>query len=551
MKKIIMCFVFLFSLSFIIKSEEVLVANYIGNVLIWQNNQWINLKDKGIVLKEKDKIKTLQKSKVVLMFPNGSTITLAENTQVTIEDLINKISVFLDEGKVRSKIKGLQTSQVFEVKTAVCVASVRGTEFITGYVDGQAELLVIEGRVLFSDNLGNSLDVLQNEFCSIDQQGRLGEKSSAGEDKINNLLEEFKDVDLEQQKSENKEVEEEEKAKQKKEEKEQFNKEKLAELKEELQRFIDDSRLDRYYINETVQQTKEADFQTGRTLRDVHGNLTRVEQVVSRNKDNAVEFINITKRDMYKYKGYYSDYAQEVNSEKPRIDILKLGIEFNQSLPQRISEWPKYIADKNKDNILNFYPTRAYCELTHKVSENLKDSFLQEVNFNKIVKDGKEKLDGKVSVLVSNGNEIYEVDVDYDEDLKGKLPESKIKKEDDGKLWDWAESPLPVKGDTNGDGIPNTNKDILWIKTEGYLINNDGKILTPSYFTSGGSKDPFTMLKEIAFESIIFVRRDNNNNPGSNFFNKNIDLVMTPDIVVALIKQIAPSVKDINIEENK
>ncbi len=543
MKKIIIALsICILSLSFVLKAEEVVVANYTGNVLFWQKNQWVNI-DKGMILKEKDKIKTLQKSKVVLVFPNGSTITLAENTQITIEQLLNKISVYLEEGKIKSKVKELQTSQIFEVKTAVCVASVRGTEFVLSYIYNQAELLVIEGKVLFSDNFGSYLEVLQNEFCNLTQQGTLKEKSFAGEDKINSLLEEFKDVEVEQKDETEKAKKEEKQLQQRK--KEDIEKENIVRLKEELRNFINETRLEKYYINEIVQQTKDADFQSGRTLRDVHGNLTRVEQVVSRNKDNTVEFINITKRDMYKYRGYYKDYADEVNSEKPRVDILKVGIEFNQPLPEKISEWPKYITEKNKNDRLDFYPTRMYCEL----SNNYKDSLLQEVNFNKTFKDSKEKLDGKVNIYISNGNEKYQVDIDYDEDIKGKLPESKNKSEDDTKLWAWAYGPLPVTKDINNDGKVD-NKDILWMKNEAYLINNNGNILTTSYFTSGGSKDPFTILKEIAVESIIFVRRNNNNSPADNFFNRNIDLVLTADIVIALVKQIAPSMSDIKIEKN-
>ncbi|MFN3550344.1 MAG: FecR domain-containing protein [Endomicrobiia bacterium] len=547
MKKIIIAIgIFILFLSFVLKAEEVIVYNYIGNVLIWQDNQWVNIKEKGIVLKEEDKIKTLQKSKVVLLFPNGSTVTVAENTQIVIENLVEKISVYLDEGKLKSKVKGLQTSQIFEVKTAVCVASVRGTEFVLSYIDNQTEILVIEGNVLFNDNFGGSLEVSQNEFCNLTQQGTLGEKFTASEDKINSVLEEFKDVEVEQKGETEKIQKKEEQKIQQKTEKEQFTKEDFAKLKEELRNFVNEARLEKYYVNEIIQQTKDADFQSGRTLRDIHGNLTRVEQVISRNKNNAVEFINITKRDMYKYRGYYKDYAQEIDSDKPRIDILKVGIEFNQDLPQKISEWPKYITEKNKDDSLNFYPTRMYSEITN----SYKDSFLQEVIFEKKYKDGKEKLDGKINIEVSNGNKKYQVDTDYDEDIKGELPEGKSKEKDDAKLWTWTYGPMPVKEDINGDGKVN-NKDILWLQTEGYIINNNGDILTPSYFTSGKAKDPFTILKEIAFESIIFVRKDDNNSLGSNFYNRNIDLVVTPDIVIALIKQIAPSISDVKIEGDK
>lgn len=85
-------------------------------------------------------------------------------------------------------------------------------------------------------------------------------------------------------------------------------------------------------------------------------------------------------------------------------------------------------------------------------------------------------------------------------------------------------------------------------RQEGYIINNIGNILTPSYFTSSSNKDPFTILKEVAVESIIFVRKDNNGTPGESFFKRNIDLVVTPDIVIAMVKQIAPSLNNLKLE---
>ncbi|MCS7151358.1 MAG: FecR family protein [Endomicrobia bacterium] len=509
------------------ESTSVVLSSYKGKVEILVEGKKLSIK-KGMLLKEDYIIRTGKDSMAVLIFQDGSNIVLGANSEISLRRLTNNDTTLdLKNGRLKAEVTPRQPGQNFEVRTPVSVASVRGTKFMLSFENGISDLIVIEGNVLFSDNLGNTTEVNENESCNVTDAG-LGQKSGVDKDKLNELLKEF-------------------------EHKEEVFEEKdirnIDRLKDELRDFINDVKMEKYYLLETVQQVKDADFETGRTLRDIHGNLTRVEQVISRNKDNAVEFINITKRDMYKYKGYYSNYASEVASNKPRIDILKLGIEFNQALPEKISEWPGFIAEKNKNDSLDFYPTRVYCEFTHKASNNLNDSFLQEVKFNKIYENGKWKLDGEGKIQISNGNETYEVDTDYDEEVKGKLPEGKSKDEDDGKLWGWAEGPLPVKKDINGDGIVN-NKDILWLQSEVYLINNNGEILSPSYFISGGSKDPFTMLKEIAFESIVFVRKPDGqfSGPGANFFNKNIDLVITPDIIVALVKQIAPSLGNLDIE---
>lgn len=533
------------SQSFSQRASYVVVAESKGQVHVVRNNTVIKVK-KGISLYENDVIQTTKNSSVVLLFQDGTTLSVAENSKVTICELITKVSLHLDSGKIKSKVVPRQTSYIFEVKTPVSVASVRGTEFILIFENNNSVLYVLEGEVNFEDFKGNAILVFAMEQCFASEEG-IGNKFSIDKEKLKDLekgfisvVERFKEGKIE----------------------EQPFKDEISNLKEELKNFVLETKSDKYYINEIVYQIKEADFQTGRTLTDVHGNLTRVEQVISRNRSNTIEFMNITKRDSYVYKGYF-DYADIVKSNKPRVDIFRLGIEFNQSLPEKISDWPKFISEQ-KDN---FWPTKVYCELT-----NLKDRFYSETTFTKIVKEEpiyeyhpqydqygnfigyeqvqigtekKTKFESTTKNIVSNDDVVYTIDTDYDENVKGKLPEGESKEGDDGKLWFWSYGPLPVKEDINNDGKYD-NKDILWVQIEGYLINNNGEILTPSYFT-GESKDPFTVLKEIAVESCVFVRKDDGTGvkPAEPFFNRNIDLVATPDIIITLAKNVAMSFKDV------
>ncbi|MEN3013444.1 MAG: FecR family protein [Endomicrobiia bacterium] len=157
MKTKVLIFCWFFAMfSLLLEASDAVVANYTGKVLVWQDNKWKNITKKGLILKEKDKIKTLNKSKVILLFKNGSTIIIGENSQVTIYELLNNISLILDEGEIRSQVIGLQQNQTFEVKTPISVASVRGTEFILSHIGNQTELIVVEGKVTLYDNSGNS-----------------------------------------------------------------------------------------------------------------------------------------------------------------------------------------------------------------------------------------------------------------------------------------------------------------------------------------------------------------------------------------------------------
>ncbi|MEN3013445.1 MAG: hypothetical protein ABDH23_02375 [Endomicrobiia bacterium] len=262
------------------------------------------------------------------------------------------------------------------------------------------------------------------------------------------------------------------------------------------------------------------------------------KQAISREKPNSIEFINLTKRNDYKYNGYFKDYASEVISKKPRIDILKLGIEFSQPLPQRLTQLHSYILKENRDS-LNFYIKRVYLELSNK-SFNSSDKLLQEVVFEKVKENNEEKLEVKFNMLISNGYQTYEIDTDYDEELKGELPQPLNKEILDGKLWTWSKIPLPLKQDINSDGTVN-NQDIVWMVTENYLIQNSGEVLTPKFFISNNFKDPFSLIKEVAIESIVFIRKNDN----TNFFKRNIDVVGTFDIILNLTKQVALSISGV------
>jgi len=522
---------------------SVILTEYKGKIEVLRNNKNIQVK-KGMNLQENDVIKTKQNSSALLLLQDGSKFILAENTEVVINNLkFVQTSVSLQNGKLMTKVSPRQTTQVFEVKTPVSVASVRGTEFIISFVDNKSELVVIEGKVLLSDMLGNNIEVNENEFCSILEKGSLGEKTKIDQNKVDSLINEFKTKD-------------EEKLQQGKLEESKFEL-----LKSELRSFVSDVKTDKIYFNDTIMQIKETDFSTGRTLVDVNGNLTRIEQTISRNKSNSIEFVNITKRDSYKYNGYFKDYQTQVESNKPRVDILRLGIEFSVSLPEKLTEWPSFISNKGKD----FYPTRIYYELS-----NLNDKFYGDTTFTKIIEEKpiyemrwdpitqmnqmvqvgtekKEKLEGKTENYIVNAEgRKYEVDIEYNKSVKGELPKgNKNDESKNGKLFSWEETPIPLRDDINNDGVVD-NKDILWMKTETYFINNSGDILTQDYLSGNKDRDPISLLKEVAFENIIFVCEDNGGFPGKPFFKKNIDLIITPDIAITLAKKLAVAVGNMN-----
>ncbi len=542
--KIVVAMVLFSTLNYAV---EVLVANFQGNVVAGIGDKWVAVK-KGQMLKENEKIKTLSKSYVLLSFSDGTSVSLSENTELVIKEISNNVILNLDSGRIKSKVKPLQLGQKFEVRTPVSVASIRGTTFIAGYIEGLAELIVEEGKVIWSDvkeldmhtdtkQESSFVEVVNSEKVTATSEG-LGEKTVLTEEQMQ-TYDTFFEIKIEPEKTESGKAEpkEEEKQSEAKEDKKEEIKQELVSLRQEMKEFVRDSKINYLYINEIVQQTKSNDFETARSLTDIHGNLTRIEQTVSRPNSSTIEFVNITKRNNYNYKGQFATGAHSYTvKDEPRVDLLTFLIEFNQKLPEKINEFPSFMVSKGDE----IYPKRMRFE----ISNNANDKIWGEATFEKVFVSGtekKEKLEGKFQNWLTNGIETYKVDLDYNDTL----PPGVHSDENTTSLYFWSKDAIPVLSkDANGNY---TVSGILWLQNENYVINNSGKVLDETFFKN--VSDPFAAMKEIAFESIIFVRKDNNGVPGNAFFNKNIDLVATPDIVIAMAKSMAPSLANLDLSK--
>ncbi|MFQ3674965.1 MAG: FecR family protein [Endomicrobiia bacterium] len=539
MKKIIskIVFVVLVFVSINYAAGEVMVVNFQGNVVYGVGEKWLAVK-KGQLLKENEKIKTLSKSYALLLLPDGTSISLSENTELVIKDLSGDIILNLNNGRTKSKVKPLKLGQKFEIRTPVSVASVRGTVFITGFVDGQAELVVEQGKVIWggldaietTGEITNFVEVNESEKITATEEG-LGEKTVLTEEQLKSY-DNFFELKIDVGEPESGKTEPQEEKKNETEEVKKELKDELIALKQELKDFVREAKNDNFYINEIVQQTKANDFETSRSLVDVHGNLTRVEQSISRPAADTIEFVNITKRNNYVYKGEFN-YGSLIEN-KPRVDLLTFSLQFNQNLPQKINDFPSFIISKGDD----FYPKKMKFELS-----NGRDKLWSEINFNEVNVIENNKTKKKLETddfqfWLTNGIETCKINMDYD----GELPEGTSVESKD-KFYFYEQMPIPVLN-------VNNNSSILWIQSENYIINNSGRILDETFFKNNIS-DPFTVLKTVAFESIIFVRRDDNGKPGGAFFNKNIDLVATPDIVVAMAKTLATSASNLKFASEK
>ncbi|MDP2139033.1 MAG: FecR domain-containing protein [Candidatus Didemnitutus sp.] len=128
----------------------------------------------GQSLIETDVVDTGADSGVVLVFMNGSSIKLAENSRLAVEEFkmdplgediavaglageptVSKTRLNLAYGEMVGSVKKLNTTSRFDIKTPVGAAGIRGTTFrivLRFQADGQVQfqLSTSEGRVVFS-----------------------------------------------------------------------------------------------------------------------------------------------------------------------------------------------------------------------------------------------------------------------------------------------------------------------------------------------------------------------------------------------------------------
>jgi hypothetical protein len=101
-----------------------------------------------------DVIITGPASYATIQFGDKGLVKILEKTTIKMLNLFgnNSGELFLENGQVLSKFEKLQKGDKFSVKTRTAVASVRGTEFSTGYSNGKSLVAVKKGKISLSAN---------------------------------------------------------------------------------------------------------------------------------------------------------------------------------------------------------------------------------------------------------------------------------------------------------------------------------------------------------------------------------------------------------------
>lgn len=125
-------------ISFVISSPffaaDAKVTYIKGKVEVNRNGQWIALSI-GDTIAQSETINTGFQSEARLNL-NGSVLAVPALTRVTLEtlstsDTKDKVSLYVDTGSIRSKVTHTDNKKIdYTARTAVAVASVRGTDFV-------------------------------------------------------------------------------------------------------------------------------------------------------------------------------------------------------------------------------------------------------------------------------------------------------------------------------------------------------------------------------------------------------------------------------------
>jgi hypothetical protein len=121
-----------------------------GEVSIFRAGQTVPAADLAL-LQPGDQVRTGDGSARVA-FPNGSLLTMAEKTQVTLESpdpaAPTAHSVSMDDGEVHVQVPHTSsTDHKFLIKTKTAIMGVRGTEFVVSQAGAESELHTLNGQV--------------------------------------------------------------------------------------------------------------------------------------------------------------------------------------------------------------------------------------------------------------------------------------------------------------------------------------------------------------------------------------------------------------------
>lgn len=499
-------------------------------------------------LKDGDKIKTGADGILELTFTNGTRVWIRENSSIALAALETAqesgglaTEFNVEKGKIRSKVNKIGKGNKFSIRTPTSVASVRGTDLaVEVSEEGTTQLFVFEGNVDFNNTSGEIVSVGAGQTSVSATSGEVAAPRQMTTEEKQMGQQNWSEAKLmsaeERQQAQTAREEKKQEQQQKAETKTNEGTSAKDIMRQQMQSFVSETKTDIAIASQVTNDIRQTDVETGRTLRDIHGNIITVFEEFKTPADlKTREIVIRTKRDNYTYKG------DESWTTKNKYDTFQLTITFNKELPRDINSWFSFFTGPKKEGFRE--------ESRSVVINNGIDTIKSSGNYDSVkgnVVMGPVYLNNREIITDEDVLTEAQKNISVPKETKGfeEIKDSKGKVTDiTGDLWVKGEVPVWLKSD-NPLEVNDRSKDILvWLKTESYVIDGSaGSVLNTNFFKD--KKDPLKVndmpykyiqdtLGNVGLEAVVSAKTGNINDPAyrstSNFLQGgNFDFIITP-----------------------
>ena len=151
-----------------------------GNGIIIRNGIQINIQKKETIIKNGDLIRTNESGKIILTLLGGDNVFLAPDTEIKFKEnkkkkgLSNIINRNLTlKGRLLAKIRK-DFSRPIQIRTPNAIVAVKGTEFVTEFIQGITNVGTIKGLVSMTSIVNNkSVELKEGTMSSVNIDGEV------------------------------------------------------------------------------------------------------------------------------------------------------------------------------------------------------------------------------------------------------------------------------------------------------------------------------------------------------------------------------------------
>jgi FecR-like protein len=184
---LVLSFVLMFSMSSGLTAGGFAAEDSIGTVNMKKRPVWVKRGSKtmsvgssGLELKKGDVVKTEKGGQAEINLKSGNNVYVASSSEIELTEevigqgktgVVSIVKLFF--GKIRARIQKTRQKR-FRVKTTTATIGVKGTDFVTEYVDKKTTVGTLDGLVsLTSDKTRQSVDIPKGKMSSVSAFGEL------------------------------------------------------------------------------------------------------------------------------------------------------------------------------------------------------------------------------------------------------------------------------------------------------------------------------------------------------------------------------------------